>query len=58
MKSLEEKIAVKYLGKTSIILVVGVIICFLASLGYNTYLKIQSTNKEIEVQAMNFNQTF
>lgn len=58
MKALEEKIAVKYLGKTSIILVVGVIICFLASLGYNTYLKIQSTNKEIEVQAMNFNQTF
>ena len=58
MKELEEKIAVKYLGKTSMLLVVGVIVCFLASLGYSTYLKIQSTDKKIEVQSMNSNQTF
>ena len=58
MKALEEKIAIKYLGKTSILLVVGVIVCFLASLGYSTYLKVQSTDKKIEVQSMNSNQTF
>lgn len=58
MKELEEKIAVKYLGKTSMLLVVGVIVCFLASLGYSTYLKVQSTDKKIEVQSMNSNQTF
>lgn len=49
-----EALAVKYLGITSISLVLAIAICFLANLGYNTYIKIQK-NKEIEVHAENSN---
>ena len=45
-----EILAVKYLGTALIFLIVGIVLCFLASLGYNTYLKFQDKHKKIEVQ--------
>ena len=56
MKS--EIIAVKYLGLALIFLIVGIVLCFLASLGYNTYIKIQDNNKKIEVTTENSNFNF
>lgn len=50
-----DTVAVKYLGRTSLALVIGMVICFLASLGYNTYVKY--TDKKIEVQTTNSNST-
>ncbi len=44
-------IAVKFLGIALILLIVGIVICFLASLGYNTYLRLQYKNKKVEVHA-------
>ena len=55
MSTNDTVVAVKYLGRTSLALVIGIVICFLASLGYNTYVKYSS--KKIEVQAMNSNST-
>jgi len=49
------QLAVKFLGIISIILVLGFILCFLASLGYNTYIKYSDDNKKIEVHAQNSN---
>ena len=46
-------IAVKYLGRSLIVLIVGIVFCFLASLGYNTYFRL--SQKEIEVHAENSN---
>jgi len=46
-----EILAVKFLGIALIFLIVGIVICFLASLGYNTYLRFQYKNKKIEVHA-------
>lgn len=46
-----ELMAVKYLGIALIVLIVGIVLCFLASLGYNTYIKFHDKNKKIEVQA-------
>lgn len=46
-------IAVKYLGRALIALIVGIVMCFLASLGYNTYIRL--SQKEIEVQSTNSN---
>lgn len=46
-----EILAVKYLGISLIFLIVGIVLCFLASLGYNTYIKFQDNHKKIEVQA-------
>ena len=46
-----EILAVKYLGISFISLIVGIVLCFLASLGYNTYIKFQDNHKKIEVQA-------
>lgn len=46
-------IAVKYLGRALIALIIGIVLCFLASLGYNTY--IRWSQKEIEVHAENSN---
>lgn len=48
-------LAVKFLGIALIALIVGIVLCFLASLGYNTYLKIQDKNKKIEVCAEDTN---
>ena len=42
-----EILAVKFLGIALIFLIVGIVLCFLASLGYNTYIRLQ--NKKIEV---------
>ena len=46
-----EILAVKYLGISLIFLIVGIVLCFLASLDYNTYIKFQDNHKKIEVQA-------
>ena len=46
-------IAVRYLGRALIALIVGIVICFLASLSYNTYIKW--SQKEIEVRDENSN---
>lgn len=46
-----EMMAVRYLGTALIFLIVGIVLCFLASLGYNTYIKFQDKHKKIEVQA-------
>lgn len=46
-------VAVRYLGRALIALIVGIVLCFLASLGYNTY--IDWSKKEIEVRAENSN---
>ena len=46
-----EILAVKYLGISLIFLIVGIVLCFLASLVYNTYIKFQDNHKKIEVQA-------
>lgn len=46
-------IAVKYLGRALIALIVGIVLCFLASLGYNTYIRF--SQEKIEVQATNSN---
>lgn len=42
-----------YLGRVAIILSIGMVICLLASLGYNTYLSI--TKERIEVRTSNSN---
>lgn len=47
------ELAVKYLGMSLIVLIIGIVLCFLASLGYNTYIRF--SQKEIEVQATNSN---
>lgn len=46
-------IAVRYLGRALIALIVGIVLCFLASLGYDGY--IRWSQKEIEVHAQNSN---
>lgn len=46
-------VAVRYLGRALIALIIGIVLCFLASLGYNTY--IRWSQKEIEVHAENSN---
>ena len=48
-------LAVKFLGIISTILVLGFILCFLAIIGYNTYIKYQDEHKKIEVHAENSN---
>ena len=48
-------LAVQFLGIALICLIVGIVLCFLASLGYNTYLKFQDRPKKIEVHAENSN---
>ena len=48
-----EVLAIKFLGIALIALIVGIVFCFLASLGYNTY--IHWSKKEIEVHAENSN---
>ena len=44
-------LAVKYLGTALIALIVGFVVCFLAVLGYNTYIRFHSKNKKIEASA-------
>lgn len=42
-------LAVKFLGAALIALIVGFVVCFLAVLGYNTYVRFHSNKKKIEV---------
>lgn len=49
------RLAVKFLGTISIILVLGLVICFLASLGFNTYFKYDAQDEKIEVRVENSN---
>ena len=51
-----EILAVKYLGTALIFLIIGIVLCFLASLSYNTYVKFQDRHKKIEVRTKNSNQ--
>lgn len=51
----QNEIATRYLGLSLIFLIVGIVLCFLANLGYSSYIKLQSADKKIEVQAQNFN---
>lgn len=46
-------VAVRYLGRALIALIIGIVLCFLASLGYDGY--IRWSEKEIEVHAQNSN---
>jgi hypothetical protein len=48
-------LAVRFLGIALIILSVGFVLCLLAFMGYNTYIKYQDKNKKIEVRAENSN---
>jgi len=48
-------LATKFLGTVSIILVSGFVLCVLAFVGYNTYIKYQNKDKKIEVRAENSN---
>lgn len=43
-----EILAVKYLGISLIFLIVGIVLCFLAILGYNTYIKFQDNRKKLK----------
>lgn len=52
----ETVIAINYLGIALISLIFGIVLCFLASLGYNTYIRYQDKKKEIEVCSLNSNQ--
>lgn len=47
--------AIKFLGTTSILLIIGLVLCFLAVIGYNTYIKYQNKHKKIEVRSKNSN---
>lgn len=47
--------SIKFLGATSILLIIGFVICFLAVIGYNTYIKYQDRHKKIEVRSKNSN---
>lgn len=48
-------LAVNFLGIALIILSLGFVLCLLAFMGYNTYVKYQDKNKKIEVRAENSN---
>ncbi len=50
-------VAVRFLGWTLIITVIGIVLYALASLGYNTYLSYSDSNKKIEVRTENSNST-
>ncbi len=49
----DNELAVKYLGRTLLVVVIGIVLYGLASLGYNTYISV--TKEKIEVHAENSN---
>lgn len=49
-------LAVMYLGRALMASIIGFVVCILAALGYNTYIKYQDKNKKIEALAQNSNQ--
>ena len=52
-KDTSNDIAVKYLGRALLSVILGIIVCFLATIGYNTYVSV--SQEKIEVQATNSN---
>ena len=48
-------LAVQFLGIVSVVAIIGIVLCALAVLGYNVYIKIQDKNKKIEVCAKDTN---
>lgn len=48
--SMSNRIEIKVLGGVSVIAIICLTICFLASSGFNTYVKYSNNKKEIEVQ--------
>lgn len=50
-----EILAIKFLGISLIILIIGIILFVLALLDCNTYIKYEADNKKIEVRAVNSN---
>lgn len=48
-------LAVQFLGIVSVVAIIGIVLCTLAVLGYNAYIKIQDKNKKIEVCAKDTN---
>lgn len=48
-------VTIGYLGKISIFLSIGLVVCLLAFIGYNTYIKFQDKDKKIEVRTRNSN---
>ena len=52
-ESSSNDVAVKYLGCSLIILILGIVLCYLASLGYNTYIRV--SQEKIEVHTTNSN---
>ncbi len=51
----ETVLAIKFLGTALILLIIGIVVCFLASLGYNTYIKYHDNKKKLEVRTQNAN---
>ncbi len=49
----ETALAIKFLGTALILLIIGIVVCFLASLGYNTYIKYNDNKKKLEVCVKN-----
>ena len=47
--------AVQFLGAGFIIIAIGLIMCLLGIIGYNTYIKYQDKHKKIEVRTENEN---
>lgn len=54
-KDADNNIAVTYLGRALLAVIIGIVICFLATIGYNTYITV--SQEKIEVQTTNSNST-
>ena len=42
-------LAVKFLGTSLIALIIGFVVCFLAVLGYNTYIRFHTNKKRLKL---------
>ena len=49
------EIAVKYLGKSLLAVIIVIIICFLATIGYNTYISVSQEKNEVNASNINSN---
>ena len=54
---MKNKLPIIFLGIISILLAIGLIVCFLAVLEYNTYIKYTDQDKKIEIHTENSNST-
>ena len=50
-------LAIKMLGMALILLIIGIVLCFLASLGYSTYIKCSNKKNEVHAENSNKNDT-